>query len=81
MKHPTKQEIKFIQSDYGNMVLNSKIIFNERINLSTVINLKQYQGEPIAVLGTQNTGLYRQSIELLSKQAATNFKDMILYAF
>jgi len=81
IKHPTNEEIKFLQTEYGDKALSSKIIFNERMSLSTVYSLKQYEGESISVLGTQNEGLFRQSIDLLAKKAADNFRDMILYAF
>ena len=81
IKHPTPEEIKYLQTDLGIKALSSKIIFNERMSLSTTYSLKKYQGEPISVLGTQNNGIYRQSIDTLAKQAANNFRDMILYAF
>lgn len=81
IKHPTKEEIEFLQSDYGSMALSSKVIFNERIALSSVYNLKQHQGEAISVVGTQNQGVYNQSMEQLAEQAADNFRNMILYAF
>lgn len=81
IKHPTPEEIKFLQTEYGDKVLSSKIVFNERISLSTAYGLKQYQGEAISVLGTQNEGLYLQAIDILANQAAESFRDMILYAF
>ena len=81
IKHPTKSEIEFLQTGLGASAISSKVIFNEKIPLSTVYNLKKYQGENISVLGTQNRGVYRESMKLLAKQAADNFRNMILYAF
>ncbi|MFT6631434.1 MAG: hypothetical protein ACJAS4_001383 [Bacteriovoracaceae bacterium] len=81
IKHPTKEEIKFLQTEMGQNVVNSRIIFNERISIRESYNLKELQGEATKVLGTQNRGLKKSSILNLAKTAAGNFKDMILYAF
>lgn len=81
IKHPTKEEIKFLQTRYGNKVLSSKIIFNETIPLGSGYVLKKYTGEAISVLGSQNQGVYMLSMQALAKQAANNFRSMILYAF
>lgn len=81
IKHPTEEEIKFLQTNIGKNAISSKIIFNEEMSLANSYLLKKYSGEPIKVIGSQNDGLYRESIKLLAKQAADNFRNMILYAF
>lgn len=81
IKHPTPEEIKFLKTEMGVGALSSKIIFNERIPLSGNYSLKELRGEGIQVLGTQNKGLERKTINGLAKNAASSFKDMILYAF
>ncbi len=81
IKHPTANEIKFLQTQMGKGALNSKIIFNESIGLDRGYLLKQLDGESVKVLGTQNDGLERENLKLLAKQAADSFRNMILYAF
>jgi hypothetical protein len=81
IKHPTSEEIKFLQTEMGQNVVNSRIIFNEKISIAESYNLKELQGEATKVLGTQNRGLKKASLLSLAKTAAGNFKDMILYAF
>jgi len=81
IKHPTENEIKFLKTQMGQSVINSKIIFNERIPISYSMNLKELSDESIRVLGTQNNGLERQALKTMAENAARSFKDMILYAF
>lgn len=81
IKQPTKEEIIFLSTKIGEKALGSKIIFNETIALTTTQSLKQLTGESIKVIGTQNRGIERKSINTLAENAASSFKDMILYAF
>ena len=81
IKHPTQEEIDFLKSSYGKNAISSKIIFNEVINLSEQYNLKEIEGEISPVLGTQNRGVLQSAITSMADKAASNFKDMILYAF
>jgi hypothetical protein len=81
IKHPTKEEISFLQKDIARTAINSKIIFNEIIGLSESYSMKGLKGEATKVLGTQNRGVERQTMGSLAKKAASSFKDMILYAF
>jgi len=81
IKQPTKEEILFLATKLGEKALGAKIIFNEVIPLTITQSLKQLTGESIKVIGTQNRGIERRSIDTLAKNAAISFKDMILYAF
>ena len=81
LKHPTKEEINFFQKSITEKALSSKIIFNEKIPLSGSYNLKELDGSSLMVLNSQNTGVQKQLINQLAKDAANSFKDMILYAF
>lgn len=81
IKHPTQEEIEFLQTDTGAKALSSKVIFNEVIPLSAVVPLKRRSGESISVIGSQNRGVYKVGIDRMATQAALNFKNMILYAF
>jgi hypothetical protein len=81
IKQPSKEEIQFLKTSYGKGVISSKIIFNEVISLSGNYNLKENEGQGIKVLGTQNRGIQQATVKDLALNAATSFKDMILYAF
>ncbi len=81
IKHPTAAEIKFLQTSLGQNYISSKLIFDERIKLSSEQTLKTLKGESGVVLGTQNRMVVKNAIENLSLKAAASFKDMILYAF
>lgn len=81
IKHPTKEEIKFLQTELGEKFLSSKVIFNERIRLSEDYALKELSETSIDVIGTQNRGVEKQTFDTMAKEAASSFKEMILYAF
>lgn len=81
IKQPTKEEIVFLSTKLGEKAIGSKIIFNEVIALNGTQSLKQFTGDSMKVIGTQNRGVERSVIETMAKNAAGNFKDMILYAF
>lgn len=86
IKKPTEEELTLLKSGIGDKVLlNSRIIFNESINLN-----KQYIREvfdknnstdPVNVTATQNAGVQRKVITSLAEQAAISVRDLILYAF
>ena len=73
IKHPTPEEIKFLTSSFGRKGTSSKVIFNEVIKLTDVYNLQENEGAGIEVLGSQNRGVQRNSIEGLALKAASNF--------
>lgn len=81
IRHPTAEEINFLQKDITQHALSSKIIFNEVIPLSESYTLKELRSEGTQVLGVQNRGVEKQAVFNLAKKAAISFKDMILYAF
>ena len=81
IKKPTSEEIKFFQNSLSENALSSKIIFNEKINLSGNYSLKELQGSSQLVLNSQNRGVEKQLIDQLAKDTATSFKDMIIYVF
>ena len=81
IKRPTQAEIKFLQTSFGKHAVSNKIVFNEVINTSANFLLKELDKKGYNVLGTQNRGARKLAISTLADQAASNFKDMILYAF
>lgn len=81
IKHPTQQEINFLQRQGTKGAINSKIIFNEVVPLKSSYNHKELKAQGIAVLGSQNRGLRRDTLEAMAEEASNSFKDMILYAF
>ncbi len=81
IKHPTQEEIEFLQKNIGQNAISSKIIFNDEISLTANYQLKELRGEATKVIATQNRGVEKQRLNDMAKQAATGFKDMILYAF
>ena len=81
IKHPTNEEIEFLQTQYGPDAMSSKIIFNERIRLENTVTIKELQGDGTKVLGTQNRGVQVKAFKLMAQNAAKSFKEMILHAF
>ncbi len=81
IKHPTKEQIKLLKNLDQGKLLSSKILLDEKINISQSFNLKELDEAGVDVLGTQNKGLERKAIELLAQKAATDFKEIILYAY
>jgi hypothetical protein len=81
VKHPTLEEIKFLQSKLGEKALSSKIIFNEVIDLKTNYTFTELESGGVEVLGSQNRGVKKDSLRKLATSAANSFKDMMLYAF
>ena len=81
IKKPSKAEIKFLQTKYGQHSVSNKIVFNELISTNASFLLKELDSKGYSVLGTQNRGARKLAISGLADQAAGNFKDMILYAF
>lgn len=82
MKHPTEEEIKFLQTQLGsNASISSKIIFTENIPVSGSFTREVYAGSGMDVNSTQNRGAKKQTVNSMAKNAAISFRDMILYAF
>jgi hypothetical protein len=82
IKKPSEEELALLKSGIGDKVLsNSKIIFNEMIPLKTLYTREILDNAGVQVVGTQNQGVQRKNLKNLAEQAATNIRDMILYAF
>jgi hypothetical protein len=82
MKHPTDEEIKFLKSGLGNgTMISSKIIFTETVPLNSTFTREIFSNEGMQVIGTQNRGAQKITVQSMAKNAATTFRDMILYAF
>ena len=67
------------------MRLNSRIIFNETIPLTTQFAREVFDNsstsDAVSVTATQNAGIQRKVMRTLSEQAANSVRDLILYAF
>lgn len=82
IKKPTEEELALLKSGIGSEVkLNSRVIFNEVLPLTTSFNREYLTNEGIDVIGTQNAGIQRKVLDSLAEQAAISVRDMILYAF
>ena len=81
IKKPSKKDIQLMQSSLGKFVANSRIIFNETINLNQSFTREIYDDESVSVINTQNRSALKKSIRSMASNAAQNFKDMIIYAF
>lgn len=81
LKRPTSKEIELMKTSLGKFAVGPKVIVNETIDLSQTYNREIYPDEGIQVLGTQNRGAQKNSVELMAQEAANSFRDMILYAF
>lgn len=89
IKKPTEEELALLKSGIGDQIKStSKIIFNELVPLRTVYTREILDisdngtiTNGTEVVATQNAGVQRKVLKNLSEQAATNVRDMILYAF
>lgn len=82
MKHPTKEEIQFLKSGLGKArMLSSKVIFTETIPVTASFTRETYKSDGNKVIGSQNRGAQKKTIQTMAKNAAISFRDMILYAF
>ena len=82
IKNPTENEIKLLRSEFGkNVPVSSKVIFNEQIRVNTSYNREYFDGDGGNVHATLNRGAINNSLDLMAKNAASSFRDMILYAF
>jgi hypothetical protein len=89
IKKPTEEELALLKSGIGDQIKpTSKVIFNEFIPLNinyTREVLDNIDGSVTTngaqVVATQNAGVQRKVLKTLAEQAATNIRDMILYAF
>jgi hypothetical protein len=82
IKKPTRQEIELLKSGLMDQpFLNSRIILNQKIPLTTAFNRELLDGSGTQVIGSQNTGVQRRSVENLAFNAAVAIRDIILYAF
>jgi hypothetical protein len=82
IKKPTEEELALLRSGIGDQIkLTSRVIFNETLPLNMQYTREFMDGTGTQVVATQNTGVQRKTLENLSKLAATQVRDMILYAF
>lgn len=82
IKKPTEEEIALLKSGIGDQVkLTSRIIFNDTIPLNAQYAREFLDDAGTQVVATQNAGVQRKTLESLSRQAAIQVRDMILYAF
>ena len=82
IKKPTEEELALLKSGIGDQVkLTSRVIFNELIPLSSAYTREYLDEAGVQVVSTQNAGVQRKTLEALSRQAAIQVRDMILYAF
>lgn len=82
IKKPTEEELALLKSGIGDKVkLTSRVIFNELIPLNTQFTREYLDDAGVQVVGTQNAGVQRKTVDSLSRQAAISIRDMILYAF
>lgn len=86
IKDPTPLDYKLIQTDLKKyMSRHPKVIFNESLALNgsfdRVILGNTAPDDGGVVNYTQNKALFDKSIDTLAKNAAQNFKDVILNAF
>lgn len=81
LKNPSEKEIELLKSSLGKFAVGPKIIVNETIALNASFTRELYSGSAIDVIDTQNRSALRSTIDDMAKNAAQNFKDMILYAF
>lgn len=82
IKKPTEEELALLRSGIGDKVkLTSRVIFNEMIPLSSQFTREYLDDAGVQVVGTQNAGVQRKTLQSMGRQAAISVRDMILYAF
>lgn len=82
IKKPTEEELALLKSGIGDQVkLTSKVIFNDTIPLTAQYTREILDDAGTQVVATQNAGVQRKTLESLSRSAAIQVRDMILYAF
>lgn len=81
LKKPSEKEIELMKSSLGKFVVSSKVIANETIPLRFSFIREVFSGSGGQVIGTQNRSAIKNGYEELAKNAATNLRDMIIYAF
>ncbi len=82
IKNPTIEELQVLKSSLGeSLEANGKIVFNHTFNLSEVYTHEVFEGSANVVTSTQTNGSKNRATQELARQAASQFKDIILYAF
>ncbi len=86
IKNPTTMDYKILKSSWRKYVRpNSKIIFNETLNVSQTITRNIWNRGTVddggVVNFTQNDGIVRRSFNHIAKEVSRQFKELILYAF
>ncbi len=82
IKKPSDQDIELIKSGFGaNQLLNSRVILNQDIPLRGLFNRELLDNSGTQIIGTQNNGVQRRTIENLAVNTALSIRDVILYAY
>ena len=82
IKNPTEADISLLQSSFGEQLpKGSQIVINDRINVRKAFFREIYDQNNVVVNYTQNRGQELRAASNMAQEAATAFKDMILYAF
>jgi hypothetical protein len=82
IKDPNIGDLKLIKSNLGKYVkVHPKVIFNKSIKLQTVYSREIKPGVAGEVNFTKNKGFQENAISRLGKDAALEFKEVILNAF
>ena len=81
IKKPSKKEIELLKTSLGKFALGNRVVFNELIPVSSGFGRELRSTEASSVNESQNRSAFQSSADLMAKQAANNFRDMILYAF
>ena len=85
IKRPTKEELELFKTDLGAYLnLHPKVIINENLSLAgsfqKVANDKGYKlGGDVNYV--KNEGIFEKSLQDVARNAAINFRDLILNAF
>lgn len=82
IKKPTEEELALLRSGIGAQIKStSKIIFNESLSIRSRFTREIFDGEGVSANATQNAGLQRKTLKNMATDAATQVRDMVLYAF
>ncbi len=82
IKNPRPEELELLESEMAKYVKDApRIVLNERIAVTRAFTRNILDGKGIEVNQTQNLGVFQKSLNEMAKQAANNFRQMVLYAF
>lgn len=82
IKKPTAEDFELLKTGLGDSNLSSsRIVLNQKISLKGLFNRELLDAEGTQVVGTQNSGVQRRTLETLAVNAALSIRDIILYAY